>query len=50
MNITKDAINDESSYSESYEEAVPGSSPVGDGVQMDKEMKDRIIKTEERNV
>jgi hypothetical protein len=45
----KDDIIEESSCSESRESG-PGSSPEGNDVQEDKEMKDRIIKTEERNV
>jgi hypothetical protein len=44
-----DDIKEESSCSESHE-AGPGSSPEGDGVQEEKEMIDRIIKTEESNV
>jgi hypothetical protein len=50
MNSPKDDINEESWCSESHDETPPGSSPEGDDVQEDKDMKDRIIKTEERNV
>jgi hypothetical protein len=42
-------IYEESSYSES-QRAMPGSSPEGDDVQEDKEMKNRIIRKEEKDV
>jgi hypothetical protein len=44
-----DSMDEESSWSKSHQ-TVSGSSPEGDDAQEDKEMKDRIIKKEEKAV